>query len=130
MKNEKFLGFRWWCHLENKMNYVDFSNILRQENLPHYASCDYTLMRVAFVEKDGTIIYEGDILNWHEHQGWEIGTTARGYYVVQWDDNEQKFRFYDPHSSEYFDAYDTKFDDVVGNIYENKNLLPHSEEGA
>lgn len=129
MNSDKFLGFRWWCHLTKKMRYVTFSDILKNNNLPHYGSCDFTVMRPYWVvEKDGEIIYEGDILLWSEYQGWEDGRTFYGIYVVQWDDNEQKFRLLDPFSGDYWDAYDTAFDEVIGNIYENPNLLPPDEK--
>lgn len=120
----KLLGFRWWCHLTEKMIYVDFSDILHNEHLPHPSSCDFSPMRPVFVCEDGKIVYEGDILLWEEYQGWEDGRTFQGYYVVVWDNDEQHFLYYDPFSNEYFDPKDTHYSDVVGNIFENKHLLP------
>ena len=123
----KFLGFRWWDLITEKMSYVDFDDILHQENLPHHSSCDYEVMRVAFISENGKPVYEGDILSWHEYQGWEIGITIEGIYIVKWNDSSQEFTLYDPFMSECFNALDTNYDEVVGNIYENKNLLPSEE---
>ena len=73
-------------------------------------------------------IYDGDILSWHEDQGWEIGTIIHGIYVVQWSDDRLRYVLFDPFSRDYYDLDDTRFDGVIGNIYENPGLLPKDED--
>ena len=122
--SEKLLSFRWWCHLENKMVYVSWRDVKKGRSV-----CSFdTVMRAAMLLKDDKILYEGDIVSWSEYQGWEDGRTFHGLYIVEWNDNEQKWILKDPFNNEDFDFWNTDWDDVVGNIYENKDWLPNDEE--
>lgn len=67
-------------------------------------------------------VYEGDIVSWHEYQGWEDGRTFTGYYEVRWNEDYLRWDFYDPWQNDSLEAGNIKFDEVVGNIMENPEL--------
>lgn len=73
-------------------------------------------------DKNGKLIYEGDIVKFNFDTD---GIIA----VVSWDDNEGQVGYY-LNTTDYFkDKYVTDYDfykndyEVIGNIYENKELL-------
>ncbi len=74
-------------------------------------------------DKEGREIYEGDIVSWSENQGWEDGRTFTGFYEVKWNENTLRFDFYEIHGNVWWELADTQFDCVVGNIFENPELL-------
>ncbi len=76
-------------------------------------------------DKNGVRVYEGDIVSWSEYQGWEDGRTFHGLYQVIWDQENLRYDFFDPFESAYWPLADTKFDQVVGNIFEHSKLLTH-----
>lgn len=75
-------------------------------------------------EKD---IYEGDMLSWSDYQGWEDGRTFRGYYEVKWNELDAKFELKDLPSGDIFEIGNTKFENVIGNIFETPKLLIDAE---
>jgi len=77
------------------------------------------------IDKNGVRVYEGDIVSWSEYQGWEDGRTFHGLYQVIWDQENLRYDFFDPFESAYWPLADTKFDQVVGNIFEHPELLTH-----
>lgn len=73
-------------------------------------------------DKNGKLIYEGDIVKFNFD-------TDEIIAVVSWDDNEGQVGYY-LNTTDYFkDKYVTDYDfykndyEVIGNIYENKELL-------
>lgn len=100
-----------WLHTGNQ---VSISNI---------DGGDYIIQQYTGFKDDKEVeIYEGDIVKWTEYQGWEDGRTFEGIYIVQWDD-DGKWNLYDPHANDSLPMGNTKFDNVIGNIFENKELL-------
>lgn len=73
-------------------------------------------------------IYCGDILRWEETQCWEIGGTIQGIYVVKWDEKRGQWMLYDPFDDSQWEMHDTRYECVIGNIMENKSLLPCEDE--
>jgi uncharacterized phage protein (TIGR01671 family) len=73
-------------------------------------------------------IFEGDILRWEEYQGWEDGRTIEGIYIVQWSEDRGQWMLHDPFENSHREMYDTQYEYVVGNIMENKALLPCEDE--
>lgn len=78
-------------------------------------------------DEEGVEVYEGDIVKWTEYQGWEDGRTFEGFYEVKWNEESLRFDFYDPYDNSWWDLSDTKFDCVVGNIFQNGELLERYE---
>jgi uncharacterized phage protein (TIGR01671 family) len=76
------------------------------------------------LDSEGKEIYEGDIIRWSDYQGWESGEIVYGYYIVKWNEACLRLDFYDPFESLWWELNDTCFDNVVGNIHENPELLP------
>ena len=73
-------------------------------------------------DKNGKLIYEGDVVKFNFD-------TDEIIAVVSWDDNEGQVGYY-LNTTDYFkDKYVTDYDfykndyEVLGNIYENKELL-------
>lgn len=74
-------------------------------------------------------IFEGDILRWEEHQSWEEGGgTIVGYYIVKWDEVRGQWMLHDPFENSHWEMHDTRYEYIVGNIMENKALLPCGDE--
>lgn len=86
---------------------------------------DFILMQyTGLKDKTDKEIYEGDILT-----GGVEGTTKKDYHVVKWEDLSTWHGMADGHKSksvgftfEYY-YFTEKGCEVIGNIYENKDLL-------
>lgn len=74
-------------------------------------------------DETGKEIYEGDIVNWSDNQGWEDGRTFTGFYEVKWNEDTLRFDFYEVHGNVWWELTDTQFNCVVGNIFENPELI-------
>jgi len=110
------IKFRVWDKILGR--YIPFSSFLSFDS-PEYVFQQYTGLE----DKEGREVYEGDIVSWSEYQGWEDGRTFCGYYEVRWNEGALRFDFYDPFDSYWWELNNTRFDNVVGNIFENPNLI-------
>lgn len=77
-------------------------------------------------DSQGNEVYEGDILRWQEHQ--DCDYRAEGYYVVKWDEEYGRWAAHDPFNDENHALYDVVFQNIVGNIFEDKSLLPCEDD--
>ena len=69
-------------------------------------------------------VYEGDIVTWSESQSWEEGGgEIIGRYEVKWNEETLRLDFHDPYDGGWWELADTQFDAVIGNIFENPDLL-------
>ena len=110
-KNKKFMIY----DAESDFRYVDrFGEFLQYPE-------DYEVMQCTRLkDNNGNLIYEGDIVKIFHVSGTMQGKLFTD--VVEW--NELRYRF-DTEKYGVFDEDDTY--EVIGNIYENKELLQESE---
>jgi hypothetical protein len=77
-----------------------------------------TLMQfTGLKDRNGREIYEGDVLDWN---------GDGGVWVVQWSEKDCGFNMYDaknPHVNPYPIPLHAKYVSVIGNVYENPELL-------
>lgn len=117
--------FRAWVdsysnwHMTNKIS-IGSDGVFFHAGQSNITNKDWVLMQyTGLKDKNGTEIYEGDII--------ELGTKERFY--VAWHDYKQEFTFRGYGGGYYPNTYRgaTRDDQygwkVIGNIYENKELL-------
>ena len=105
----------------NKKPYTEGSSFPQYESCPHYHKLSDLMQCTGFNDKNGKLIYEGDIVKFNYD-------TDEIKAVVSWDDKDL-VGFY-LNTTDYFkDKYVTDYDfykndyEVIGNIHENPELL-------
>ena len=70
-------------------------------------------------------IFDGDLLSYSGEEHLECYTISSysGIYEVKWREEFLRFDLYDVFMKEWWYLNDTEFDNVVGNIYDNGELL-------
>lgn len=127
------LKFRAWNSYQNKMFDVyqilydcDLVCCISNEKTRHtfgVTTCDL-MQCTGLKDKNGKLIFEGDILA-------GVNGSINGYpwkwgpVEVKWNDEDAKFQMWTGGTFEKQDS--THWFEVIGNIYENKDLLKDNE---
>ena len=97
----------------------DFAIIYQQkptvEKYPVYA--DTVGQYTGMLDKNGIKIFEGDIVDFSDR------SDGDGYGVVRYDENETEFEFESDNICRSLGSYYPKNIEVIGNIYDNPELL-------
>jgi len=107
--------YRVWDALDKRMEYFGFEEVLRGDVSLHPVCCDWYLMdSTYFPDKNGKEIYEGDICKMHD---WKLKP-------IRWEQG----RFWLGNSLVIICDFEAKNMEVVGNIYENPELLEDGQD--
>lgn len=98
-------GYRWHDDNDNSHDFGD-----------RFSLQQYTGLK----DKNGKEIYEGDITY---HSAHEVQS------IITWHDTHICFAGFDKGTPYYYQVIDEKSLEVIGNIYENPELLTTSQEG-
>ena len=106
--------FREWQHQEKKMYHIDLHNEALLSTNKH----DVLMQRTGLKDKNGVEIYEGDIVQ-----------TKYGNHIIDWNSELCRFGFRRLQERIKWVMNITALDEyeVIGNIYENKELLNESK---
>ncbi len=134
------IRFRAWDIEEKKMWFdvqgaYDFTNMFNVENIP--ATCfqellnnhtRYVVMQfTGLLDKSGKEVYEGDICRdkeWGMRSEGIFFNLEKGAFYAWWKyDKPKKGQRTDTFSGGYFNADQASKSEVIGNIYENPELL-------
>ncbi|SCN11863.1 YopX family protein [Bacillus wiedmannii] len=114
--------FRAWDIKRKEMIYIDDLYFFEQEGIHeiidgiakgHHA--EYKVMQyIGRKDKYGKKIFEKDIV---EYNGW--------FYIIKWDKEDAGFYMHDKNNDEddHLRTIDISVGEVMGNIYENQNLI-------
>ena len=118
--------FRVWKGLENRMvdNVTHLNPLLLDESLSEEAKYNVLMQCTGLKDKNGKLIYEGDIVTYE----WltPLGKVWRndGKYIVEWLDGFCLLS----NIARYDIEHGTKRNvEIIGNIYENPELLEQTK---
>ena len=107
------IKFRAWNGTEMTTDFVLRADGTTNRDTAHYDFCQYTGLK----DKNGVEIYEGDIIE-GEDRIVEVYWNEIGIWDCNWIKYTQKMP-----STKGLPKYQWKYSEVIGNIYENPELL-------
>lgn len=106
----------------NKKPYTEGSSFPQYESSPHYHKLSDLMQCTGLKDKNGKLIYEGDILV-------DIARLDKILYIVKWNKLQAQFciEMVNPSKYELYAGWNLGRHDLdyeaIGNIYENPELL-------
>ena len=100
----------------NKKPYTEGSSFPQYDSCPHYHKLSDLMQSTGLKDKNSKLIYEGDIV-----KIFHVSGTMQGKYffdVIEWNDLRCRFE-----TKNYGIIDDDDIYEVIGNIYENPELL-------
>lgn len=80
---------------------------------------------VGLWDNKGIEIFTGDIVSWEDFEGFGYEEVrSSGIAIVRYNTDKCRTMFFDPYSDEWYELDDFSFDYVIGNTFENLELLP------
>jgi len=117
------LQFRIWLKDKKRMSYKSIYNISNTEAIKFCSDSDYIIMQCTGLrDKNGNLIYEGDIVSEKFAHGYPIEYYEK-YYEVIWLERYVKFLPRVLNRDDFGDPLFFAQCDIIGNIYENPELL-------
>ena len=117
MREIKFRAWREgnpYSMIYNPLHRCDAGNVLDKKEIYK----DWILMQyTGLKDKDGVEIYEGDILNYQDKYICKV-EWKNGGFVFMYTDGVENIA-----SESWYAPSDVKITEVIGNIYQNKELL-------
>jgi uncharacterized phage protein (TIGR01671 family) len=119
---DKFI-FRFWYYQNNEMvNDLDFKDSLRNIDWGDFISDGELMLCSGVKDKNKTLIFDGDIV---KRQNRYIGVVIfeKGCFKIKWQDGV----YYG--WARHIDDYQESSLEIIGNIYENPELLEDKNNG-
>lgn len=114
------IKFRAWDKENHKWSHdwsiSEYTEILDLQAAQNYRELEYSQF-TGLKDKNGKEIYDGDIVN----GGYE--TASKENYVVAWESRYSGFEPFCLYNDDEIDYFLTDRCEVIGNIYENSDLL-------
>lgn len=117
----RIIKFRYWDELHKEM--MDWSDLKRQKFIEFLENAEPPIMQfTGLLDKNGKEIFEGDIVKFRDIDN----SLPEEILPVIWDEKACGFVCRDSQHSKGIDmasSYDTISGEIIGNVYENPELL-------